>query len=172
MLMKYISNKKNAGRKIAGMSLVEVIVGAAIIGTAMVTIVGVFGGLSKLSYRNTARIQAAMLSEEGIEAIKTMRDAGWSAKISPLNTSGNTVYRLYWTGTAWTSTTTSSKIDNTFERTFMVYTVERDASFNVVSSGGTTDTNSRKVVVTVSWQDDGAIVTKSLEDYIFNTFNN
>lgn len=170
--MKDISNNKNTGSISSGMSLVEVIVGAAIISTALIAIVGVFGGLSKLSYRNTARIQAAMLAEEGVEALKTMRDAGWTSKISPLNTSGTT-YRLFWTGSAWTSTTTSSAlIDNMFDRTFVVTPVNRDVSFNVVSSGGSVDTNSRKIVVTVSWLDDNATTSKSLEDYIFNSFNN
>lgn len=153
------------------MSLVEVIVGAAIIGTAMVAIVGIFGGLSKLSYRNTARIQATMLAEEGIEALKTMRDAGWTSNISSLNTSGTT-YRLFWSGSAWKATTSSSLIDNMFDRTFVVTPVNRDASFNVISSGGSVDTNSRNVVVTVSWRDDNATTSKSLEDYIFNSFNN
>jgi Tfp pilus assembly protein PilV len=153
-----------------GISLVEVVIAATIIGTSIIFIVGVYGGMAKLSYRNTPRIQADMLAEEGIEAVRTMRDAGWTSNISTLSTT--TTYRLAWTGSKWQATTSVALIDNTFDRTFKVTDVGRDSNFNVVSSGGTYDAGSKKVTVYVSWQDSGATSTKSLEDYIFNTYSN
>ena len=153
-----------------GISLIEVIVGAAIIAASIVSIMGVYGGLSKLSYRNMPRLQATLLSEEGIEALMTMRDAGWTSKIASLTV--GTTYHLYWTGNVWQATSSPATIDSTFDRTFVLSNIARDASFNIVSSGGTTDVNTRKVVVSVSWLDDTATSTKSMETYLSNTYNN
>ncbi len=163
-------NKKTKNTS-SGLSLVEVIVGAAIIGTSVISIVGIYGGLTKLSYRNTPRVQAAMLAEEGTEALKTMRDSGWTSQIASL-TVGST-YRLAWTGGSWKATTSSALIDNAFDRTFVLSDVNRDSvTFNVVTSGGVLDTSTKKATVTVAWRDDGATTTKSLETYLFNTFSN
>ncbi len=152
------------------MSLIEVVIAAAIIGSSVVFIMGIYSGLTKLSYRNTARIQSAMLAEEGIAAIKTMRDSGWTSRIASLSTT--TTYSLYWTGSVWQATTSSPIIDGQFYRTFTITGVSRDIDADIVTSGGTFDPNSKKVTVSVSWADNGATSTKSLEAYIFNVFNN
>ncbi len=153
-----------------GISLVEVIVAAAIIGSAVLATMGVYANLSKLSYQNMPKIQANYLAEEGIEAVRTLRDSGWSAKISKLSTT--TAYNLYWNGTNWTATTTSALIDNLFSRAFTLSDVVRDANFNIASSSGTYDSGSKMVSVTVSWPDRDGTSTKNLQGYIFNTFNN
>lgn len=153
-----------------GISLIEVIVGAAIIGSAILATMGAYANLSKLSYQNTPKIQANYLAEEGIEAIRTLRDAGWSSKISTLSTS--TTYSLYWNGSSWTATTTNILIDGIFSRTFILSEVGRDANFNILSSGGTYDSGSKKISVTVSWPDRDGTSTKNMQSYIFNTFKN
>lgn len=160
--MKKIFNK--------GVSLVEVIVGAAIIGSAVLATLGVYASLSSLSYQNMPKIQANYLAEEGIEAVRTFRDAGWSSKISNLSTT--TQYSLYWNGTDWTATTTSILIDDIFSRTFTLSDVGRDANFNILSNGGTYDSGSKKISVTVSWPDKNGTSTKNIQSYIFNTFKN
>lgn len=161
--------------KTKGMTLVEVVVGATIIGTSIIFIVGVYSGLSRLSYRNTARVQAAMLAEEAVEALRTMRDAGWTANVAslPYTTFGTTTtYRLIWDNTKWQATTSPVLIDGVFDRTFQIFPVNRDGAFNVVSTGGTEDTNSRRVVITISWREDNGTSTKSAETYLFNSFAN
>lgn len=163
MYKKFINRKR-------GLSLIEVVVGAGIIGTSLVTVIFIYGSLTRMSYDNTARIQAAMLAEEGIEAVKTMRDFGWNSKISPL-TNGST-YRLAYTNGAWSATTSTALIDNKFERTFVLAAVSRDINSNIVTSGGTNDTGTRKVTVSVAWSNGSATTTKTLESYIFNTFSN
>ncbi len=153
-----------------GISLVEVIVGSAIIGSAVLATLGAYATLSKISYQNIPKIQAAYLAEEGVEVVRTMRDAGWSIKIATLSTT--TSYSLYWNGTSWTATTTSSLIDGIFSRTFTLSDVGRDANFNILSSGGTYDSGSKKVSVTVSWPSSSGTSTKNMQSYIFNTFKN
>jgi Tfp pilus assembly protein PilV len=156
--------------KKSGMSLIEVIVGSAIIVSSMVSIIGVYGGLTNLSLRNMPKVQAAMLLEEGAEILRLMRDSGWSSKIGTL--SNGTTYRFVWQNNAWTSTTSTQMIDNFFDRTFVLSTVNRDASHNIVTSGGTLDTGTKKATMYVSWRDGAATTTKSVELYIYNTFSN
>lgn len=154
-----------------GMSLIEVVIAAAIIGGSIVFIMGIYASLSSLSFRNTARIQSAMLAEEGIAALKTMRDAGWSSRIASLTV--GTTYRLNWSGSYWQATTSAALIDDQFDRTFVLSSVSRDnIDSDIVTSGGTVDSNSRKVTISVSWLDGGATTTKSLESYLFNIFSN
>lgn len=153
-----------------GFTLIEVIVGAAIIGSSIVAILGVYGGLTNLSYKNTSRIQASFLAEEGVEVVRLLRDYGWGANIAPLSV--NTTYRLHWNGSVWTATTSQARVDTVFDRTVTFSTVGRDGAYDVVTSGGTIDTGSRKAIVSVSWQDAGATSSVQLETYIFNTFNN
>jgi Tfp pilus assembly protein PilV len=163
--MKFTFLNKNKG-----LSLIEVVIGAGIIGASVVTVISIYGTLTRMSYDNTARIQAAMLAEEGIEAVKTMRDSGWDSNIGTL-TNGST-YRLAYSSGAWHSTTSAVWIDSKFERTFTVSSVARDGSSNIVTSGGTTDTGTKLVNVSVAWSDGRATTTKSLQTYIFDIFSN
>ena len=151
----------------------EVLIAASIVTASILAIVGVYATFLKQTFTNTPAIQAAYLSEEGIEALKTMRDFGWVSNIASLTASST--YRLYFnTGLSrWqaTTSTSSAMIDSTFDRTFVLENAYRDASDNLASSG-TADSNTRKVTVTVSWSSKGATSTKTLMTYISNLFDN
>jgi Tfp pilus assembly protein PilV len=160
----YLKNRKG------GLSLIEVVIGAGIIGASLVAIVGLYGGLTRMSYDNTARIQAAMLAAEGIEIANLMRDNGWTSQIASL--SNGTAYSFVWSNNTWRATTTPIVVDSKFYRTFVLSSVSRDASSNIVTSGGTNDTGTRKIGVSVAWSDGKATTTKVMESYIFNAYNN
>ncbi len=155
-----------------GLSLVEVLVAAAIIMTSVVAVIGAYGGLTSLSIKNTARVQSAMLLEEGAEAVKMMRDSSWSQNIAT-RTNG-TAYGLVWgSTTGWRATSTVPLVDGFFYRTVTFSAVSRDnTTFNPVTSGGTVDSGTRKATVAVAWWDGTATTTKSIEMYIYNRFNN
>lgn len=164
-------NIMNGKKPVKGMSLVEVLVASAIIMTSVVAIMGAYGGLSTLSMGNTPKVQAAMLLEEGAEALRLMRDAGYASQIASL--SNGTSYGLAWSNGQWRATTTRAAIDSQFYRTFTLSAVNRDAtSYNIVATGGTPDAGTRKATVSVSWRDRGATSTRTVELYIYNTFNN
>jgi len=167
-------NMRRFKNKNKGVFLIEVLVGASIMVAAMAAILGLYGSLSSLSLNNTSRIQAGMLLDEGAEALRLMRDSGWSKNIASL--SNGTTYRLVWSGGTWTSTTSAYMIDGQFDRTFMLGPVYRDSTtYNIISSGGTLDTGTRAATVTVAWKDDlnkGATTTKSVQLYLYNTFSN
>lgn len=156
---------------VGGFSLVEVIIAASIITISVLSIVGVYSTFVKNTFDNTRPIQATYLAEEGVEAVKSMRDFGWNSNISSL-TVGST-YRLYFNNSLnkWQATTTATLIDSTFDRTIVLGTAYRDGSDNLTVSG-TADSNTRLLTVNVAWINHGATSTKTLQTYITNLFDN
>lgn len=151
----------------------EVLVAVSIITSSILAIVGVYSTFLKQTFINTPAIQAAYLSEEGVEALKSMRDFGWTTNIASLTV--GTTYRPYFNSalSRWQATTSTSTamVDNTFDRTFVLATAYRDGSDNLASSGSS-DQNSRKVTVTVAWKGTNGTSTKTLMTYISNLFDN
>ncbi|MBU3668441.1 MAG: hypothetical protein FGM57_00570 [Candidatus Taylorbacteria bacterium] len=156
----------------SGLSLVEVLIAAAIMTASVSSIIGAYGGLTALSIKNTAYVQAAMLLEEGAEAVKMMRDSGWSQNIA--SQANNTALGLAWSSsTGWRATSSVPLVDGFFYRTVTFSAVSRDAStFDIVTSGGNADSNTRKATISVSWFANGATTTRTIDTYIHNRFNN
>lgn len=150
--------------------MVEAVIGASIIAVALVVLVQSYTLTARYAISDTKTLKAAMLSEEGVEILKFMRDSGFAANITPLT--NGAVYRLSWDGAKWVSTTTAFFIDGRFDRTFVLSAVNRDVSNNVVASGGTVDTGSKKATISVAWREGSATTTKTIEMYLFNVFNN
>lgn len=163
--MKFL-NKKT----LAGFSLIEIIIASSILLLTVVSIFSAFALALSTSSKNTAKVQAAFLLEEGHEALRNMRDFGFDANIAPLTNGTN--YRLVWENNRWQSTTTNTFIDGKFDRFFSLSAVGRDADHNIVSSGGTVDANTKKVTVSVSWSNGQATTTKTMESYVSNIFSN
>ncbi len=151
-----------------GISLVEVIIASSIISLSMIYIANVYGNFLTLSLENTDKVQVVFLLDEGVEAVKTMRNYAWSTVAS--STVG-TSYYLIWQNSRWQSTTTPSTIDNKFIRKFTVSNVNRDAAtLNIVTSGGVVNNDTKLVTVDVDWSYKGATSTKQVSFYIFNIY--
>lgn len=157
-----------------GVSLVEIVVAAAIIMVSVVSIFATHAIMVKFSLSNTEYIQGALLAEEGVEAIKTLRDYSFSSEITPLFI--DTPYYLEWDGSRWVTTTDTIITDNVFERFFYVDDVFRDVTTDdIVPPGGISsvfDPSTKKITMSVSWLEKGATTTKTIETYIHDTFNN
>lgn len=157
-----------------GMGLVEVVIASAIVMASLVSIMGVYNSMATLSLRNTDTIQATFLAEEGVEIVRILRDKGWANIASTTN---GVPYSFYWNNASSTWVSTSTIIESDiFERQVVYSAVYRDANFDIIPTlggpSGTLDTNSKKVTVTVSWPSQTGTSTKSLDSYVFNTFNN
>lgn len=164
----------HAYKKNRGVSIIEVLIASAIIMTSVVSIMGVYGGLTSIAIRNTAKVQAGMLLDEGAESLRFMRDVSWTSNIAPLV--NGTTYTLYWDHSVlnygWRATTTRDMIDDQFDRTFVLSAVNRDATtYNIVNTGGVLDVGTRKATITVAWYDGVATTSKSIIMYLFNTYN-
>jgi len=161
-----------------GFSLVEIVVAAGIISFSLVSIIGIAGQALAFSQQGLDTYIAGTLLEEGAEAVRSVRDTSWLTiqNLSPLPT---TYYPSFCPGGAWTllnTTATASppctqEIVGNFTRTISVAPVSRDTNDNIVSSGGTLDTGTKLVTVTVSWQEHGVTMTKTLSFYLLNIFS-
>lgn len=151
-----------------GISIVEVVIASAIISVSMISITNVYGNFLTLSLANTEKVQAVFLLDEGVEALKTMRNYSWSSVAS---STVSTDYYLTWQNSRWQSTTTPVIVDNKFIRKFRVENVYRDATtLNIVNSGGVLNNDSKIVNLDVSWDYKGATSSKQISFYIFNLY--
>lgn len=161
-------------KKNLGFSMVEVIVASSIISVTLLVLVSVYSAVARYSLSNVRALKASQLVEESIEVLHYLRDSGYTRNIAQL-TVGSTYY-LYWDQTvgsgSWTATTSDILLENRYQVSFALSSVYRDTNFNVVSSGGTLDSGSRKAVVSISWREGTATTTKTGETYLFNIFNN
>jgi prepilin-type N-terminal cleavage/methylation domain-containing protein len=152
-----------------GFSLVEVIVAVSIAAISILSVWKVYNFFIKISISNPSLFQASFLAEEGIEAVKFMRDSGWSSNITSL--SSDVPYTLVFNGSKWATTTSVVYIDNKFDRRVSVSDVYRDA-FGNIGETGSFDPDTKKVLVTVSWKKDISTTTKEITTYVSNIFKN
>lgn len=147
----------------SGFFLVEVVVASAVIATVLILLLGSIQNSVEVSQRSLERTQVSFLLEEGVEGMKSIRDAGWST-VSSL-TEGTTYY-LSWTGSAWSISQSATTIDR-FTRTISVAPVYRDGSDDIAATG-TLDTDAKKVTVRVTWSAPSGLQEEDLQFYIFN----
>lgn len=164
-----ITNNTNLTAK-KGASLVEILIASSVITLTLVVLISVYSMVAKFALSNVRVLKATVLVEEVTEVLGYMRDAGFNSNIASLV--DDTTYRVYWDGTVWTIITAPVLLEERYDVSFALSPVYRDTNFNVISSGGTLDNNSRKVVITVAWREGVATSTKSAETYLFNVFNN
>lgn len=163
--------KENRAR---GFGLVEIIVAVSLIVTGLVALMGTSALSHQVAGDATRELQAAFLLEEGVEAVKSLRDKSWQTYISPL-VAGTGYYLSYvsiGSYNKWVLTTPSSVIDGVFTRKVQIGNVYRDANDDIAASG-TLDVNTKQVTVTVSWQGRGGVTkTKTVSTYMTNLFSN
>ncbi|MEK7557027.1 MAG: type II secretion system protein [Patescibacteria group bacterium] len=153
-----------------GIALVEILVVIAIIGVATFSLYELVVLSRATVGRELRRTQALSLAQEGIEAVRSIRDQSWSGNIEPL--SNGTNYYATLSGSSWALTTTNpGPIDALFNRTIVFASVNRDANSNI-SESGSVDENTRKVTSTVSWTDRGTSRSVALSAYITNFLGN
>lgn len=148
-----------------GSTLLEVLVVAGILASIAL---GVFGSLSLLSrfhQKNMLTIKGQLLAEEGIEAVRYLKASGWSTLS---NIPKDTPRYLAVLPSSWSVTTTPEVIDGAWYRSFILTSVYRDASSDIVSSGGTVDPNTLLITSSVSWAWRGSTSTASYQSYITN----
>lgn len=127
-----------------GQSLVELVLA---VGLSMLVVPAIFVGVfsareGRVQLRE--RTQATALLSEATEAIKSIRDQGWSA----VSTDGT--YHPVVSSGRWTLAA-GSEVTNGFTRSIVISSVYRDSSGAVVTSGGTLDPSTKRVTATVSW---------------------
>lgn len=150
-----------------GFGLVEIVVGTTIISLSLAGMLAAFNLFVRASLANTPRIQATFLAEEGLEAARFLRDAGW-LNVSALAV--GTPYYPSFSGSAWTfSATPTTTLGFTRTVTFgTAYRRTSDHDLVDASSGDpkAADADARLVTVSVL----GAGASASLSGYLTNVF--
>jgi Tfp pilus assembly protein PilV len=160
--------KKNLAHN--GMSIIEVLIGCAIIAIGIISIINTYSIYVKYALNHDKQVQIAYLLEGGLEAVSLMRDQSWTSNIVPIGTATTS---LYFNGTTWTiSSTTNEYIDGIFVRNIKVTPVSRDTTTGKISSSGTADSWTRLVTVYVSYVLNNSTTTESLSKYLVNIYNN
>ncbi len=160
--IRKISFKKGSG-------LVEILIAIFIFTVILGSLITVSGMYISTAFDSLKSTKAAYIAQEGIEAVKIIRDTGWNY-ISTL--SENTDYYFYFdtsssTNNTWYATSTFSYIDSIYVRTFNLEPVYRDSSGRITDSGFL-DPYTKKVTVSVSYLLKNSTTNKSLSTYIAN----
>lgn len=134
-----------------GMTLVEVVIAAAIISASVLALLLVHSLYIKTALANTSQVKAIFLAEEGVEDIRFLRDSSWSANIANLSATTTTI--------------------DSFTRTVTLSDAYRDSNSDIVASG-TPDSNTKLITSSVSWWNGTATSTKSISAYITNLYAN
>lgn len=133
-----------------GFSILEIILAVAlfmIFSTAAIVVV--VGGFNA-NRQGIEYTIANQFAAEGIEAVRSIKNRGFACSI---NTSGSGVARDplgYWIFSG-TENTLSHNVGDNYVRVIKIEDVQRDGSGNIVSSGGTLDSDSKRVISEVRW---------------------
>lgn len=148
------------------MSLIEVVVGASLIATTLIGLVLLVQLYSRVSRDNTSLIQGSFLIEEGMEGMRSVRDNNWN---NIQNLASTTAYYLLFNNSVFLATTTPQNfIDGRFERLITAGEVYRDADGVIVLSGGTLDSDTKKITASVSWRGSTSTTTQTVSTYLAN----
>lgn len=157
--------------KRGGFGLIETVVGAAIIGLVLVGLTQVGQFTFRVVGESNVKLRAAFMAEEGLEAVRLIRDAGWS-NVTAFSVC--TPYYPVWSGGAWqleAGETTAE--DTTFTRVVRFEAVSRDGNDDITSAHctlGAGDPDIRKVTVDVFWMQRGMTASTSVSTYFANLF--
>ena len=153
-----------------GISIIELLVAIVIIGVAVSALIS----FATFSLRTASLLkqttQASFFAQEAMEALKNYRDnTGWNDD-DPLNnydglgvvpTGASLRFELSGDTPARWQLLSGTETLGIFTRDIVLEPVERDKQDNIVVSGGTLDLGTKKVTVTVFWEERGG--TRELE---------
>lgn len=154
---------KNSKTRTAGFGLVEIVVTVGIISFALFGLLQTEIVAIKLLRGEKENIEATLLAEEALEAVRSLRDESWATNIGTI-TNGSLYHPTIENGKWKLSSGTSTTINGAYTRSIVFQAVTRN-TLDQIASTGTTDTNTKKVVATVAW---GQGRSKVLTAYITN----
>jgi len=146
--MKFILNQKK------GFTVIEIMVVVAIVLSAFVGILGLLTFSLQVSTLVRETSQANFLAQDTLEAVRSFRDGtAWNINGLGTLTMGISYYPGKTGGSppAWVIVSGEETV-NGFSRKVVFAAVMRDANGNIVTSGGTSDPDTKKATATVSWK--------------------
>lgn len=127
-----------------GQSLVEI---AIVIGLTSILLPALIVGLlasREGKAQQKERLEAVALLRETTEAVRSVREGGWTTFAV------NGTFHPVISGSSWILSPGTDMI-NGFVRTVNISDVSRDSSGTIVSTGGTLDPSTKKIITTIAW---------------------
>lgn len=166
----------------SGFTLVETLVMIALVLVFSLAGISLFQIALISGTKAQTSLQAKLLAQEGMEAIIAIRNQGgssWDWVDTPENTAEGEYYQPAIIDNDWQLGAKSSVIPistlptpyEQFTRTIRIESVQRtvgcgSSTCPIVLSGGTIDANTRKVSVTVTWQENMEQKTVEISSYL------
>lgn len=151
-----------------GFILSEAVVSVSIIAGFVIVILGVNTFYFNIAVYNKQPLQASLMLEEGIEALKFLRDSSWGNNIGNKNI--NTNYYLIFNN-GW-SLGTSLVQNDIYTRTINLQNVYRNANDDIDQNGAVLDPNTKLITINVSWSGKKGLDSRETKIYLSNVFDN
>jgi len=153
----------------AGVTVVEILIVAFVIGIAL----SAFSRLISFSLAQGQIVnqtsQAVSLAKEQLEAARNFRDGTvWQNGVAALTTGVAYHVSLSLDVPAKWQMTLGSETIGIFSRSLVFTNGLRNQDGNIVESGGTVDSNTKKIVSQVSWSERGRLHQIELTTYLTN----
>lgn len=153
-----IKKLKNLHTK--GFSILEIILSVAIFSIFSAASVTFFLSALSIQQQSLQYSAAATYASAGIEAMRAVRDDSFD-NLNNTDKSG-----LEFANGKWKLSGENDHFD-IYTRVISISEVSRDGDGNVVTSGGITDSDMKKIVATVSWTDaSGQTVSTAVETHL------
>ncbi len=127
-----------------GQTLVELVLAMGLAALIFPTLLAAFMTTREGKPQQEQRLQAIALLKETEQAVKSIRNGGWSTFAS------NGTFHPAVSGSVWSFSTGTATI-NGLTQSVIISDVERNTNGDIVTSGGTTDPSTKKVEITISW---------------------
>ncbi|OGH23524.1 MAG: hypothetical protein A2698_00665 [Candidatus Levybacteria bacterium RIFCSPHIGHO2_01_FULL_42_15] len=133
-------------RQIRGQSLIELLVTIALVSILLPALLtGFFSSRMNRAQQNQ-RLQAEGYLKEAQEALRSIREKDWTTLAV------NGTYHPIVSGSSWALASGEEQLNNgALIRQIIISDVFRDVNGTIVSSGGTTDPSTKKIVISASW---------------------
>lgn len=146
----------------SGQSVIEIILAVAIFVIIVSGVVVSTLGVINLNQTSSEEVVALEFAKEGIEAVRSIKNQNYSSLVDSAATGISNASGVW----------SFSGVENVFDkytRSIKIESVQRDASGNIVATGGTLDSNTKKVTATVSWNVSGSRNSStSIGEYLTN----
>lgn len=152
-----------------GSLMLEIIVSVGVLALFCVAIGGIVVANARVVTTANLETRATAIAREGMEEVIAIKQASWSgvALTSPTNT--YIVQKVEVASPYFELHAGPSEQVDSFTRTITMTQGMRDAGTQILSDAGTLpDPNTRKVIVSVTWDDRGTHKSVSLVSYLTN----
>lgn len=150
-------------------SVIEILLAAALFLIFASGAVGIVIHGHRMNLLGEQQAVATQFANEGIEAIRSIKNQNFATLSNTYCATGSGIARP---SSVWTlkATGTSDTFDSLYNRVITICDVERDASGNIVASGGTIDPLTKKVTSTTTWtagtnRNDSVALTTYITNY-------